>query len=156
MNQAPTRDGTTESTRPLVPQVLTCLRGEWRSIAVVPAQPGLSARPVAEALADAASVVRGVPARLFSAEGLELPGASRLLVDVSTCVAQGGLAVVAMESVLRRPSGLPLARGVDRVLLVVHLGLSSFDAAKDTIARIGRERFLGAVTLEAEREGPPP
>lgn len=139
------------STQALYQQLLTCLKGSWRSLVVVPAQPGLSAKRVASALVDVAGLVRGASARLFDAEGLELAGASRLIVEMTTHVEAGGLAVVCLESVVRKPAGIPLALAADAALLVVHLGLSSTEDAKKTMALIGEEKFLGAVTLEQER-----
>lgn len=152
MSPAATRGPVESSTsQQLYQQLLTCLRGSWRSLVVVPAQPGLSVRRVADALVDVSGLVRGASAKLFSAEGLELAGAARTIVDMTTHVEQGGLAIVAMESVVRKQSGIPIAMAADAALLVVHLGLASIDSAKRTLELIGRDKFIGAITLETER-----
>jgi hypothetical protein len=136
------------SPQQLYQQLLTCMRGTWRSLAVVPAQPGLSARLVADALVDVSSLVRGASAKLFSGEGLELAGASKVIVDMMTHVESGGLAIVVLDNVVRKQSGIPIAMAADATLLVVHLGLASTDNAKKTVELIGADKFIGAVTLE--------
>lgn len=147
----PKKDGEASSgPSQLHQQLLTCLKGSWHSLVVVPAQPGLSVRRVADALVDVSGLVRGSPAKLFAAEGLELAGASRVIVDMTSQVEAGGLAIVSLESVVRRQSGIPIAMAADAALLMVHLGLTSTENAKKTVALIGPEKFLGAVTLEQE------
>ena len=54
-------------------QLLTCLRGEWNTLAVVPASASFSASFVAKALVEVSTLVHGTPARYFSTEDLDLP-----------------------------------------------------------------------------------
>jgi len=145
------KDSEASSSQQLYQQLLTCMRGTWRSLAVVPAQPGLSARLVADALVAVSGLVRGAAAKLFSAEGLELAGASKVIVDMMTHVEAGGLAIVLLDSVVRKQSGIPIAMAADASLLVVHLGLASTENAQKTVELLGRDKFIGAVTLEHER-----
>lgn len=145
------KNGEASASQQLYQQLLTCMRGNWHSLVVVPAQPGLSVRLVADALVDVSSLVRGASAKLFSAEGLELAGASKVIVDMTTHVEGGGLAIVSMESVVRKQSGIPIAMAADAALLVVHLGLTSMESAKQTMELIGKDKFIGAITLEQER-----
>jgi hypothetical protein len=129
-------------------QLLTTAKGDWTSLVVVPATPGLSGRIVAEALAEVCGLVRGKAAKLFAAEGLEVQAVSKLVVELTEHVSDGGLAVVSIDSVLSRQAGVPVLLWAERALLVVHLGVTKLDDAKKTAQLVGETKLLGAVTLE--------
>lgn len=132
----------------LYQQLLTCLRGEWHSMVVVPASPGSSAAMVANALAEVSTLVRGKKAMLFSTEGLEVNDVSRVIVDMMQHIGGGGLAIVSIDSVIGAQSGIPVTLAVDVALLVVHLGVTDTADAKRTVELVGAKKFLGAVTIE--------
>ena len=129
-------------------QLLTCLRGEWNSLAVVPASASFSASFVAKALVEVSTLVHGAPARYFSTEDLDLSSVSKVIVDMANHVEKGGKAVVCVDSVMGAQSGVPIAISADAALLVVHLGVTTTDDAKNTLEVIGADKFIGAVTLE--------
>jgi hypothetical protein len=133
----------------LYQQLLTCLRGEWHSMVVVPASPGSSAAMVANALAEVSTLVRGKKATLFSTEGLEVNDVSRIIVDMMQHIGSGGLAIVSIDSVIAAQSGIPVTLAVDVALLVVELGVTETADAKRTVELIGAKKFLGAVTIES-------
>lgn len=133
----------------LYQQLLTCLRGTWHSLAVVPAAPHLSGAVVANALVDVSNLVRGQQAKLFSTEGLEMAGVAKVIVDVTHHVDEGGLAVVTVDSVVARQTGIPVTLAADAALLVVHLGVTRIEDAKRTVELIGEKKFIGAVTIES-------
>lgn len=135
----------------LYQQLLTCLRGEWHSMVVVPASPGSSAALVANALAEVSTLVRGKKAMLFSTEGLEVNDVSRIIVDMMQHIGSGGLAIVSIDSVIAAQSGIPVTLAVDVALLVVELGVTATADAKRTVELVGAKKFLGAVTIEAGR-----
>jgi hypothetical protein len=128
-------------------QLLTCMRGTWHSLVVVPAEPGLSARPVAEALVEVSGLVRGNSAKLFPAEGLEISGASKIIVETMSHVENAGLAVASIDSVVEKQSGVPIVMAADAALLCVHLGLTTTENARKTIELIGRDKFIGVITI---------
>jgi hypothetical protein len=128
-------------------QLLTCLRGDWKSLAVVPAEPGLSAHPVADALVEASKLVKTTRARLIPGADLESSRVSQVIVEMVDHVHAGGLAIVVVDSILTRPSAIPLLMAADAVLLVVHLGSTRIDSAQRTVEIIGRDRFIGVVTV---------
>ena len=64
------------------------LKKEWSSLAVLPSHPGGSAAVVGRALAQVASLHKDSPIKLISAEGTDLSGASRLIIDMTSHVAQ--------------------------------------------------------------------
>src|SRR5688572_24427055 len=78
-----------------------CLRREWASLVVVPAHEGGSGLAVAQALADVGSLHRGSPVKLINAEGIDLGATSRLIIEMTSVVASGGLVLVAVDSVLK-------------------------------------------------------
>lgn len=131
-------------------QLMPCLRGEWTSLAVVPASGG-SALVVANALVEVSNLMRSQQARLFSTEGLELTGVSKVIIDVHSHVEKGGLAIVALDPLVARQTGVPLVMSVDAALLVVHLGVTRMEDARQTVEIVGPGKFIGAVTLESER-----
>jgi hypothetical protein len=135
----------------LYQQLLTCLRGEWHSMVVVPASPGSSASMVANALAEVSTLVRGKKAMLFTTEGLEVNDVSRIIVDMMQHIGGGGLAIVSIDSVIAAQSGIPVTLAVDVALLVVELGVTETADAKRTVELIGAKKFLGAVTIESGR-----
>ena len=130
-------------------QLLTCMKGEWHSMVVVPASPGGSATIVAQALAEVSTLVRGKKAKLFAAEGVDVNDGSRIIVDVMQHIAGGGLAIVSIDSVIRVQSGIPVTLAVDVALLVVQLGFTPIEDAKRTVELVGPQKFLGAVTIES-------
>ena len=129
-------------------QLLTCMRGEWHSMVVVPASPLGSGEAVAHALVEVSTLVRGKKAKLFTTEGLEVNDVSRIIVDMMQHIASGGLAIVSIDSVIAAQSGIPVTLAVDVALLVVQLGATHVEDAKRTVELVGAKKFLGAVTLE--------
>lgn len=64
-------------------------------------------------------------------------------------VAQGDRVVLATCATSENISTIPLARAADCALLCVTLGATPIRGVEDTIAQIGKERFLGSVVLRA-------
>jgi hypothetical protein len=86
------------------------LKKEWSSLAVLPSHPGGSAEPIARALAKVASMQKDAAIKLINASGTDLAGASRLIIEMTSHVAQGGLAIVVLDSVISNPAGIPPTR----------------------------------------------
>lgn len=129
-------------------QLLTCLRGEWKSLTVVPASASFSAAFVGKALVEVSNLVHGTMARYFSTEDLDLTAVSKIIGEVTSHVEKGGKAVVCVDSVMSSQAGVPIAIASDAALLVVHLGVTTTDDARNTLELIGASKFIGAVTLE--------
>lgn len=138
-------------TQQVYQQLAGVMRGTWQSLAVVPASPSMSAGAFADAVVEVARLSRGAPARLFLTEGLEKAGVSKLIVEMSHHVDSGGLAVVCVESVVSQQAGVPIAMVCDAALLVVHLGVTRMEDAESTVGIIGKQKFIGAVTIESMR-----
>ncbi len=126
------------------------LRKEWSSLVVVPAHPKGSASKVARSLAQVAALHKDDAIKLITAEGADLTGASRLIIDMTSHVASGGLVIIVLDSVLSNPAGIPVALAADASLLVVELGETDLESGKRTVELLGGEnRFVGAVTVSS-------
>ena len=123
------------------------LRKEWNSLVVLPAHAKGSGTAIGRALAQVASLHKDSAIKLVSAEGADLAGASRLIIDMTSHVASGGMVIVVLDSVLSNPAGIPVALAADAVLLCVQLEDADVESARRTVEMIGESRFVGAVTL---------
>ncbi len=139
-----------ENQQRLYQQLLTCMRGSWHSLVVIPAEPGISVYDIADALVEVSSLVRGTTAALFNAEGQGINAASKIIVDMVSHVDADGLAVVAIDSVVDKQAGVPIVMAADAALLCVHLGRTQTFNAQKTIEIVGAEKFIGALTIEKD------
>ena len=129
-------------------------QAQWSSLVVVPAQPGTSGLELGRAIVSAGGqYLRERPIRLVDAQGLSLGAASRLVSDIRSYVEQGGVIVTCIDSIISHPVGLRVALAAERALLCVPLGATQFTAATRTLELVGKERFLGSVTLRPEARG---
>ncbi len=129
---------------------LALQRQRWNSLVVVPASPGTSALAAAQAiLAAGAPYPEAGPLHLVDATAVETDSAQGLIREMRTRM-QEGRAVVALDSPLTRPAGLPVALAADAALLAVSLGDTDYTTASRTLELVGRERFVGSVTFPRE------
>ncbi|MBK7862777.1 MAG: hypothetical protein IPJ65_30040 [Archangiaceae bacterium] len=126
------------------------LKKEWTSLAVLPSHPGGSAVPLARALAKVAAMQKDAPIKLITAENTDLAGASRLIIEMTSHTAQGGLAIIALDSVISNPAGIPVALAADAALLSVELREADVDSGRRTLELLGEAKFVGAVSYENE------
>jgi hypothetical protein len=124
------------------------LKRDWSSLALVPSQPGGSASEVGRALAKVAALQKDSAVKFVNAEGVDLASASRMIIELTQHVSAGGITIIALDSVIENPAGIPIAMSADAALLCVQLGQSDTDTAERTLELIGKERFLGAVTTD--------
>jgi hypothetical protein len=129
-------------------QVAACSQGDWRWLVVVATEPGLSALPLAEAIAERCVMTGERRAKAWSGEDRSRAELSSLVSEVTNHLEAGGRAVVAIDALTGSRAGLPVALAADAALLCVHLGVSTTVNALRTVELLGRERFVGAVTLE--------
>jgi hypothetical protein len=129
-------------------QVLACLRGDWKSLVVVPAEPYTSAMVLGDALVEASGLVSSTPTKLIKAENQPAMSLSLLIVEMVDHVRSGGRVVVVVDSVIGKQSAIPFTMAADAALLCVHLGVTSVENARRTVELVGKERFVGAVTVD--------
>lgn len=126
------------------------LTRKWSSLAVVPSHPGISSLFVAQALCDVGKLHRQKPVHLVNAEGVHLVDASSFIDSLGDVAARGDIALVAVDSPLENQAAIPISRSAEAALLVVPLGESTFRNAQRTVELLGRERFIGSITLKSE------
>ncbi|QRK10867.1 hypothetical protein JQX13_12800 [Archangium violaceum] len=160
----PTGDGAegVEQARPVTAPSSTLLhlwamlnqRGRWSSLVVVPSHEGGSGLQAAQAILEVASRQGSTPVHFLDAEGLELGAAQHVVNEMMAYVEQGDRVVVLIDSVVANPVGLEVALAAERALLTVALGTSDYTSARRTLDLIGKERFLGSVTLQPTSGAP--
>ena len=128
------------------------LRRPWSSMVLVPAHPGTSALFIAEALVAVGRLHGERPVRLLDAEGTELPDVADVLTSLAAIRERQERAVVAAGCPLTRAASIPIARAAEAAVLVLPLGESRFSDARRALDLVGRDRFIGAVTLRLGRK----
>jgi hypothetical protein len=128
------------------------LRRPWSSLVLVPAHPGATALFIADALVAVGRLHGERPVRLVNAEGAELPDVANILKSLGAIVERQELAVVAVDCPLSEAAAIPIARTAEAAILVLPLGESGFLDARRAIDLVGRDRFIGAVTLAFGRK----
>jgi hypothetical protein len=121
----------------------------WRSLVLVPAEPGVSGLRVAEGLLQAARVLSPhEPLQLLDARGLLLDDVAVLTRRLAAQVATGQRVLLVADSPLESSATLALAHAADAGLLCARLGMD-LRRARQTLALCGRERFVGSVLVPA-------
>jgi hypothetical protein len=129
-------------------------RHRWSSLVVVPSHEGGSGLQTAQAILEVGSRQGTTPIHFLDAEGLELGSAQHVVNEMLAYVEQGDRVVVLIDSVVSNPVGLEVALAAERALLCVTLGDSDFSSARRTLDLIGKERFVGSVTLQPTSGAP--
>ena len=127
------------------------LQRDWSSLVIVPAQPNVSVLPAARALVAVGRLYHQRPVHLIEAEAAE-PAATGFIISSATHrVAAGEQVVIAVDSPLSQPVAIPISRAADAALLLVPLGRTRLAWARKTLDCIGRERFIGSITVGDQR-----
>ncbi len=134
-------------------QVVGCVTTPWRLLVVVATEPGRSALPLAEAIAERCNLTTGHRARLVSTEGCSHSEVADLLDDARVSIANGARVVFAIDALTGSSTASAVAMSADAAIVCVHLGQSTTRYALKTIELLGRERVLGAVTIEPHLQG---
>ena len=122
----------------------------WSSLAIVPAQPNLSALAAARALVAVGRLYHQCPVHLIEAEATEPAATGFVISSVKNRVAAGERVVMAVDSPLSNPVAIPIARAADAALLLVPLGRTRLMLARHTIDSVGREQFIGSIAVESQ------
>lgn len=136
---------------------LALTRKPWTTLVVIPAHEGGSALGLAYELVEVGSALQRKPVELISAEGLDLTTASGWLFDAlngqvhpraleeyaGTVTPERFVRVVVLEPIAQNAMSVPVAQAADGVLLVIEQGITDFSSARATLAKIGRDRFVG-------------
>ncbi|HKQ70105.1 MAG TPA: hypothetical protein VJT73_12240 [Polyangiaceae bacterium] len=126
---------------------------EWRSLAIVPASPGVPTLEVAQALVDVGWQHRGLPIGLADLRNVTLPYIDSVIDEVRAHVYGGERILIALRSVFENPATVPIAQAADSSLLCVGLGRTKISSAEESIEQIGSPRFLGSIVVHAKATG---
>ena len=121
----------------------------WNSMVLVPAHPELSVLALGRALAVAARTYDERTLGLIEAERAAPARVHSILAELRNRGAMDQRTIVAVSSPIDDNSAIPIIRGCDVAVLVVPLGDTSLSTARKTLALIGRNAFLGAITVSA-------
>jgi hypothetical protein len=125
--------------------------GSWKSLGLVPAGGAVSPadmRKFAVTLARMAMAHLGAPVVVADATSLAMPLLVPFTEGVANYVEHGTRVIVPMVSISDNVTTTSLAKLVDKCVLCVALDRAVRDEAEKTIARIGRERFIGSTILQ--------
>jgi hypothetical protein len=134
---------------------LSLLRGGWRAIVAVPADPHTSARPCVEAFADIQRFYDLGPVLVRDASGASVTAGEQAAAEVEAALGVGARAVTAVDFPLTNPSGLPLLMKADAILLVVRYGATDVGSSRVVVDLVGRERILGCVAVSGAANAAP-
>ena len=135
------------------------MRRQWTSLALVPAGPEGSTMELARSVAEIGGRFRGAPLALLEGAHLDLESAAQLTMNVQNSAASWSQparplsvqndprTLVALESVLENPMGIPVALAADAIIVVVQRGSTSRRDAQRTLQVLGREQVLGVVLV---------
>lgn len=121
----------------------------WNSLVLVPAEPGLSVLALGRALAVAARTYDERTLGLVEAERAAPSRVHNIIAELRNRSAVDQRTIVTVSSPIDDNSAIPIIRGCDAAVLVVPLGDTAIATARRTIALIGRNVFLGAITVSA-------
>ncbi len=124
----------------------------WNTLAVVAGERDISTLEVAN-LITTLGLKYGESLRLVDIGEVDLDRVAVILELTEQVVAAGSRVVFAARSINENLATIALARGCDCVILCVSLGSTSIAMVEETVAQIGKERFLGSLLVKGQ---PPP
>ncbi len=119
----------------------------WTSLVLVPAHPGVSVLAFARALANAGRSYDEPLLGLIEAERLVPSRIQGVVAEIEARTSLEQRTIIAVASPLEDNSAVPIIRACDGAVMVVPLGDTPLDAARRTMAVVGRGAFLGAITV---------
>jgi len=155
---APSREAAPDAKGKAAPQqeqallalwTVLCRMRPWRSLALCPVEKGSSALITAKAITEAANQMRSTPLQLLNAEGVEPREVEQRIRELHNMVERGELVMVVLDPVISNPAAIPIAAAADAAVLCVPLFRTGFGPAKRTVELVGKDRFLGTITLRA-------
>lgn len=127
---------------------------DWRTLAVVPSEEGMSTYDVAN-LIMALGVHHGESIGVFDFRDVSGCKALDVIRAALGQMRPGDRMIFAARSINENLATIPLARATDAVVLCVSIGSTSIRCVEETIAQIGRERFLGSLVIHGLGDGVP-
>ena len=120
----------------------------WSSLALVPSNPSMSVRKIAESLVATGRLHAERPVSLIDATGVQLQDVQQVIEAIAAVGDQGGSALVAVDPVADNPTAVAIIQSATSALMVVRLGESLLGSAQKTIDVVGRGRFIGSIVID--------
>lgn len=127
---------------------VSALAHEWKVLALVPAEPGVSLRDTARALEQVASREGGEALLRVDGAGASLKTATALVEGLRAHLETGGRGVVVVDAPADEPAAVPLALCADAVVIGVRLGKTTVEDVERTRAAVGNAKVIGSVLVE--------
>jgi hypothetical protein len=118
----------------------------WRTLAIVPAEEGISTYDVAS-LIMSIGVYCGESIGLFDFRDVMLKRVLGVIEDACAQMNQGERLIFATRSIKDNLATIPLLRAIDGVVLCVALGSTPIRRIEETIEQIGKDRLLGSIVV---------
>ncbi len=119
----------------------------WRTLALVPASPNVSALPEAERLLECARAYGTGGVQIIDAQNAAPADVAAVAEQAAECAARGQRVLIVLSSPRVCAPAIPLARGADAAVLVVPLGEAGILEARSAVSAVGHGRFLGSITV---------
>lgn len=126
----------------------------WRSLALVPAGGGVAPgfiQQVAVTLAQTGMAHLGAPIHVADASDIQLEQLVQFSEEVQRYTESAGQILIALPAMSESVTALPLAHAADCALLCVVLDQMGMADAKQTVSRVGADRFIGSAIFRSPR-----
>jgi hypothetical protein len=127
---------------------------DWRTLAVVPGEEGMSTYDVAN-LIMVLGVHHGESIGLFDFRDIRMSRVLEVIDGASRQLNSGERLIFATRSIRENLATIPLARATDSSVLCVSIGSTSMGFVAETIAQIGKDRFIGSLVVHGPRDEAP-
>ncbi len=131
---------------------LSLQRRPWQSLAVLAASKGVATLPAANSLARIGWWYTGRPSCVFDMRDLSLRLLDHQIRNMGAQLQGGERVFVALRALAENPTASPLAMAADAVVLCVELGKTDIKSARQTIATVGRDKFIGTILVSSTGE----
>jgi hypothetical protein len=135
---------------------LSLQRRSWQSLAIVAAAKGVPTLETANSLARISWSFTGQPATVFDLQDLSLRLLEHQTRDMAEQLRGGERIFVALRSPGENPTASPIAQAADAVVLCLELGKTDIKTARQTVAAIGKEKFIGTILVKSSPGSVPP
>lgn len=122
-------------------------RREWRSLAVIGADQGVETVQLAELLAQLAWRYRGQPSSVCDLRDLSMRLVDYQVREMHAQIDGGTRLVISLRSIFENPTASLIAQQADAVVICLSLGATTFKAAEETIAAVGRDHVMGSIVM---------
>ncbi len=119
----------------------------WTSLAVVGIESGDDAKTVARRLAAVGNRDGQLQVNVVSAIGATIAEIPGIVAKLSRGSEKHDLTIVACDPLLMNPATIPILHAASGAVIVVRLGKSMVETARQTVNAVGRDKVMASVTV---------